>query len=310
MASSQAEKLRDLYLRWGEETAENARGGINPLSLLRYQHNGWGDLGSEPEGVCYRDDRFGTLGGIWALPVDARKDRVILYFHGGGYISGTAKGVRKLLGHIAKASATLGFALEYRLAPEHAFPAALEDALAAYDWLEGRGFLAANIVVGGDSAGGALATALVLKLKELGRPLPAAIIGLSPFYDVEYIGPSFDANLDKDAMATTREQAQALPPLFLGASGLTTANRFVNALQSDPTGLPPVILSYGGFEVLVSGGEMFASLARAKGVEVELEVVPEMQHVFHYACGFAPEADASIARIGEFVRRHGGSIAP
>ena len=162
MASSQAEKLRDLYLRWGEETAENARGGINPLSLLRYQHNGWGDLGSEPEGVCYRDDRFGTLGGIWALPVDARKDRVILYFHGGGYISGTARGVRKLLGHIAKASATLGFALEYRLAPEHAFPAALEDALAAYDWLEGRGFLAANIVVGGDSAGGARATALVL----------------------------------------------------------------------------------------------------------------------------------------------------
>jgi len=298
----------DLLRTWSRDMAANEAGTLDPIALMRYIYAEWGQLGREPEDVCYRHEEFGALKGVWTLPQGADEGTVILYFHGGGYIGGTCQGVRKLLGHMSRAGGTLGFSLEYRLAPEHPFPAQLDDALTAFDWLVARGFAPGRIIVAGDSAGGALATAVTLKRKEAGLPLPGAVVALSPFYDISATLGSWDYNDGKDMMGN-RDTLLAIRPVFLGDSYSPT-DRFVDALYADPSGFPPMFISAGGHELLLDGAVEFAGMARGKGVEVELEVVPEMQHVFHYACGYAAEADTSLARIGEFLRKHVGRNPP
>jgi monoterpene epsilon-lactone hydrolase len=301
VASPESAALKELYVYWGERISAS---GDDVLDVVRDLYDGWGKLATEAEGVSFQTVKNDGVTGIWAIPPDAASDAAILYLHGGGYIGGGSKGHRKLVAHIAKAAGLKALAIDYRLAPEHPFPAQLDDSRRAFDWIVKQGVRPERIAVIGDSAGGALATAVALNLAQSAQPQCGAVVALSPYYDLECVGPSMDTNAAKDAIGG-REGIAANTVQFLGPSGSRT-DPYVNALHSDPTGLPPVLISFGGDEVLLDGGHLFAELARSKGVEVDVEVVDGMQHVFHFLAGTAPEADDSIANIGTFIKKHLG----
>lgn len=301
MASKESVALAELYAYWAKRLAES---NVESFDLLRDLYDGWGKHATEAEGVSFKTVDEEGVKGIWAIPAEAPADAAILYIHGGGYVGGGSKGHRKLAAHIAKAAGVKALVLDYRLAPEHLYPAQLEDSRRAFDWIVEQGINADRIAVVGDSAGGALATAVALHLKNTGSPQAGAVVALSPYYDLETRGKSFELNGDKDLIGSRDGIAENIA-MFLAPNGSKT-DQYLNALHSDPTGLPPIFISFGGDEVLLDGAHMFAELARSKGVEVDIEVVPGMQHVFQFLAGTAPEADDSIAAMGRFIAKHLG----
>lgn len=297
-----ANATRDLYERWGAETGSLLGGELSPVTLTRYQNESWIHMGTEPVGVRYRDIDVDGLHGLSAQPDDAPRGPVILYFHGGGYMGGSAEAARKLIGHLAVAAGTSVLSIDYRLAPENLFPAPLEDALKAWNWLVGHDYHPANqIVLAGDSAGGLLATVLAqyLRDKDLGRP--AGVVGFSAYYDLDGHSPIWDENGDRDKLAT-REAALQLLPIIAGPEA-TVKDPYLTALSGGAQDLPPFYLTYGGDEALRGGGQEFKEQADAAGTGVEIEIFEGEQHVFQYAGGRSDAADASFAKAGAFVKR-------
>jgi monoterpene epsilon-lactone hydrolase len=294
-----AQQLTDLYTYWGRRQTPGDDPGMD---LLRDLYEGWCQFATEAEGVSFQTVDQDGIRGLWCKPATPR-DGAILYVHGGGYLGGSPNGHRKLTAHIAKAAELPAFSLDYRLAPENPYPAALEDVLAAFEWIMASGVPAERIAVVGDSAGGALVTGLALHRKDAGLSLPGAIVTMSPFYDIEVKGKSFhEENKGKDPLADPTA-VQGLYDLVFGA-GVTLENPYLNAMASDPTGLPPVYIAMGGLENLRSGGEDFAELARSRGVEVQYEEYEDQQHVFQVLAGVNPDADRSIQNMGAFIQRH------
>jgi len=254
---------------------------------------------AEPTGVTYEEVEAGGRPAMLCSPQGADTDRVVLYFHGGGFVSNSMHSHRKLAAHLAKATGCAALVPDYRLAPEHPFPTQIEDAAAAYRWLLDRGFGHDHIAFAGDSAGGNLATALALKLRDEGAPLPAAIVGFSPWYDLESLEGTLDTNAATDAFVQ-RAVVQNMAALYL--AGASPRHPLANPLAADPTGLPPIYLAVGDHETLQDNAERFADLAKNAGVEVTLEISPGMQHVYPFMAGRAPEADATIAEVAQWLR--------
>lgn len=294
-----AKKLFDLYTYWGRRQTPGDDPGMD---LLRDLYDGWGQFATEAEDVSFKTVNEDGVRGIWAKP-GAHRPGAILYIHGGGYLGGSSNSHRKLAAHIAKAAGLPVLVLDYRLAPEHPYPAALDDSLAAYEWILSKGVSPSRVAVVGDSAGGSLATAVALHRRDHGKEVPGAVVAMSPFYDIGATGKSFDIDPEKDAIATDKSTIGGLQGLVFGP-GISLENPYINALAADPTGLPPLHIAFGGDENLLSGGEDFAELARSKGVDVEFEVFPDQQHVFQVLAGVDDDADASIEHIGQFIRRH------
>lgn len=196
-------------------------------------------------------------------------------------------------------TAPLAPAPDYRLAPEHTFPAQLDDARAVYDWLLTQGHEPSKIAFAGDSAGANIATAAALALRRDRRPLPAAIVAFSPWYDMEAGGKTFESNASAD-VAISRELVLTFGPMFLG--GRSPADPLANPLYADPAGLPPIFVTCGSHETLQDNAEQFAERARQAGVDVVLQVGDGMQHVYQLMAGRVPEADASIAEAGTWLR--------
>jgi acetyl esterase/lipase len=254
---------------------------------------------SEPTDVTYEETEVGGRPAMWVNPLGAATDQVILFLHGGGFVAGSAACHRKLTGHLAKAAGMRALIPEYRLAPEHPFPAQLEDAAAAYRWLLDQGVSPGNIATAGDSSGGNLATTVCLRVRDEGLELPAAIVSLSPWYDMEVDGPTLDSNASADSLGR-RELYENLAEQFLGSH--TRSDPLANPLHADLTELPPIYLACGTEEVLQDNAERFAQLATDQGVDVTLEVAEGMQHVYLFMAGRAPEADRSITKIGLWLR--------
>lgn len=297
-----ADTTRDLYRHWAAETGSLLRGELSPVALTRYQNESWLHLGAEPVGVQYRDIDVDGLHGLSARPEDPPRGPVVLYFHGGGYLGGSAEAARKLVGHLAVTSGISVLSVDYRLAPEHVFPAQLDDAVKAWNWLVSHDYHPANqVVLAGDSAGGLLATVLAQYLRDKGLGRPAGVVGLSAYYDLDGHSPVWDENGDRDALAT-REAALQLLPIIAGPES-SVKDPYLTALSGGAHDLPPLHLSYGGDEALRGGGREFAEQAAAAGTEVELEIVDGQQHVFHYAAGRSAAADAALAKAGAFVQR-------
>lgn len=270
------------------------------LAALRDMLDGLSVLAKEPADVTYEEVVAGGRPALWCIPAGAGQDRVLLYAHGGAFMANSMHSHRKLAAHVAKAAGARALVVDFRLAPEHPFPAQLDDATAAYRWLLGQGIEPAHIATVGDSGGGNLAVTLVLKLRDEGLPRPAAIAGMSPWFDMEASGEGFDANAANDAFLA-RPVVQNLAATFLGESG-SPADPLANPLYADLAGLPPVYLSYGGYETLRDNAERFAVLARHAGVQVSLELSAGMQHDYPLMAGRAPEADRTIANIGHWLR--------
>jgi acetyl esterase/lipase len=296
-ASTEADFLRALYQTWSERMAANP---ALTIADLRGLFDEWQQPTREPEGVSYKSETVAGVEALWALPLDADPQKVILYTHGGGFAVGSAASHRKLAGHLAKHLGVTALVLDYRRAPEHPFPAQLEDATAVYRALLARGFKAQDITTSGDSAGGNLAIATVLKLRDDGVALPGAVIAFSPWLDMEHVGKTLQTNAATDALVS-KAVLEAMSGMFLGEQGSRT-NPLANPLKANYTGFPRLYLTAGSLETLLDNATDLAGIAKAAGVDVTLSVVDGMQHVFPFLAGRAVEADDEMRRIAKWFK--------
>lgn len=269
------------------------------IATTRDVFDGLARVTAEPEGVSYAEVDAGGVKAIWCVPEECAEDRVLIHTHGGGFMVCSMHSDRKLAGHIAKAVGARVIVLDFRLAPEHPFPAQLDDAVAAYEWVLGQGISPAHVATVGHSAGGNLCTSSVLRLREEGRPLPAAVMPVSPWYDMELQGGSMLTRAETDAIVQ-RPILEGMLSAFLGETPPT--HPLANPLYADLTGFPPTLLHVGDQETLVDDAVRFARRAEQAGVEVEIHIAPEMQHSYPLLAGRDERADATIRRMADWVR--------
>lgn len=241
------------------------------------------------------------LGGVpaeWIVAPGAKDDRVILYLHGGGYVMGSINTHRAMMARISRSAKARVLAVDYRLAPEHPFPAGLDDATAAYRWLLDQGYQPGKIVISGDSAGGGLTFATLVALRDENIPLPAAAVPISPWTDLAATGESLKTRAEADPMVGN----EGLVPMARHYAGDEDLKHpLVSPLYAELHDLPPLLIHVGDAEILLDDSTRIAERAKAAGVDVTLEVWPEMVHVWHVFAKLLPEAQQAIDRIGEFV---------
>jgi monoterpene epsilon-lactone hydrolase len=270
-----------------------------PIAQQRQVLDGMGAVAQLPESVQVTPGLIAGLNAEWLTAPAASTTHALLHLHGGGYVMGSCTSHRALTAQVASACGIQGVLPEYRLAPEHPFPAALEDGVAVYQALLDTGLAPGNIVLLGDSAGGGLTLATLVALRDAGTPLPAAAVLLSPFTDLTFSGPSIQTRAETDPWLT---------PLLLEPTSahyvgdVDRADSRVSPLFADLRGLPPLFIHAGDQEILLSDSTRLAGRARAAGVAVECEVWPELWHVFHLFAPALPEANDAIAKIGAYVR--------
>ena len=251
-----------------------------------------------------------TVAGLyaeWLRPKRAPDDKVLLYLHGGAYVIGSCRSHGQMVSHIARAAGINALVPEYRLAPEHKFPAAIEDCVAVYRELLTSGIRPENIVIAGDSAGGGLTVATLLSLRDGGDPLPAAAVLLSPYLDVTASGESATTRADQDPWFHASDM-KVVVSNYCGADELK--NPLVSPVFAEVQGLPPVLIQVGDDEILLSDSTRFADKIRAAGGTVDIEIWPEMWHVFQLFVGKMPEARRAINKIGDYVRRLYFAVEP
>lgn len=237
----------------------------------------------------------------WVATKASKSLPVILFFHGGGYCIGSAQTHRDLVSRLCTASGARALSVDYRLAPENPFPAAVDDGVAAYRWLRSQGIPARSIVIAGDSAGGGLALATLLALKEAGDELPAGGVCMSPVTDHAKEGESMRTKVDLDPMVHPTSST-AYSQMYL--AGGDARAPLASPLYADLKGLPPLLILVGTWEVLLDDSTRFAEKAKASGVPVELEVWNEMIHIWPYFAAILPEGRQAIERMGTFIKQH------
>ena len=296
MASPQANSIKRLYGSWLKAMGENPE---MSLEQTRELFDEWGDITGEPGGVDYIEEECNGVPCMWAVPKGAALDRVLVCTHGGGYVVGSMYTHRKVFGHLAKAVGCRALILHYRRAPEHTHPAQVDDAVAVYEWLLGQGIKPEHTATTGDSAGGALCTSMLLAIRDRGLPLPAAGMPMSPYYDMEFKGKSMDTKADVDCLVS-RAIAENMASTFLGEA--SPQDPLANPLYADLRGLPPLYIQVGEDETLLDDSLRFEEKARAAGLDIKVDVFPEMQHVFQFMAGRAPEADQAIQKMADWVK--------
>ncbi len=229
----------------------------------------------------------------------ANPEQVVLYLHGGGYVIGSIKSHRYLMQNVSRTTGARTLGIDYRRAPEHPFPAALDDALKAYRWLLNQGFAAKNIAIAGDSAGGGLTLSTLLKLRDLGEPLPAAGALISPWADLTGTAPSVAERAAMDPCVTPAGLAKMAAHYLNGTDG---KNPFASPVFAELHGLPPLLVHVGGREILYDDSLTIARKAKAAGVDVTLVEEPDLFHVWHAYAPMLEEAQASVAQLGAFLR--------
>ena len=272
-----------------------------------------------PDGLRERRQRLDALGEQYPLPTDvsvesadangvkaewtsigeADPQSVIMYLHGGGYIAGSLKSHRHMVAQAGREARSRTVALDYRLAPEHPFPAAIEDAVAGYRFLLSRGLSATRIAVAGDSAGGGLAIALLVSLRDAGLPLPACAWCVSPWVDLEGTGASMTAKAMVDPMVQQPYLVE-LAEAYLG--GVDPRTPLAAPLYADLRGLPPILIQVGSAETLLDDAVRLAGAAGSADVRVRLEVWPDMIHVWHLFYQQVAAGRRALAEAGAFIR--------
>ncbi|MGQ3058646.1 MAG: alpha/beta hydrolase [Nevskia sp.] len=232
-------------------------------------------------------------------PKDRAGSQVIYYLHGGAYLGGSPRTHRGMLAHIAKAAAATVIAIDYRLAPEHPYPAALDDAVAGWQALLAQGLRPADLVIGGDSAGGNLALVTAIALRDRGLPQASGLVLLSPWTDLSSSGSSMGTRAERDRLLTVRGIDRAAHQF---AGGLPLTDPRLSPLFAKLDGLPKTLIQVGDDEVLLDDSLRLADAASKAGVDVTLEHRLGLWHVWQVMAGWMPEADQSIAAIGAFVR--------
>jgi len=292
----QADAVKNLYLEWAAARKANPQ---MSLDEQRDMIEPWPVIAAEPRGIDYIEIEVGGVTALWAVPKGCAQDRVVLCVHGGGFVTGSMYSHRKFYGHLAKAIGCRALIPDYRRSPEHAFPAALDDVVAAYRWLLDQGLEANHIVLAGDSSGGGLIIASQLRARDVGLPMPAASLPISPWLDMAVTGESIASNFGKDALFT-KEMIQGLARALLGDAD--PRDPFASPLYADLSGFAPIYIQVGGDEMIRDDSVRIAERAKKAGVDVRLDVFPGQQHTFQMAAGRAPLADEAIRRMADWVR--------
>ena len=251
----------------------------------------------------YSRTNAGGVTAEWVTAESASDSRVVLYLHGGGYVIGSPRTHRPLMAELSQASKGRVLGLDYRLAPEHPFPAPVEDSVAAYRWLLSEGYDPARIAVAGDSAGGGLTVAMMVQARYLGLPVPGAAVCISPWVDMEGLGESMETRAAADPMVG-KENLMVSAKTYLGGSDPRAP--LAAPLYADLRGLPPMLIQVGDAEVLLDDSTRLAGIAREAGVEVEMDVWDDMIHVWHLFAPILPEGKQAISQAGEFIKKHTG----
>ncbi len=279
--------------------AQVAGQGDRDIAKTRAHLDALGEVAPLPPGWSVSPVDLGGPGERHVGP-EARPGRVLLYLHGGGYCLGSPKSYRSLIARLACAAEAEAFALDYRLAPEHPFPAALEDSVVAYRRLLAQERGASGLVLAGDSAGAGLAIALAVKLKELGLPQPLAIVAISPWTDLTNGGETVANEPGRDPAITAGDLHMCAAHYLADADPRAP---LASPVYADLSGLAPMLIHVGGEELLLSDADALKSAARAAGVDATLEIWPEMIHVWHAFHAVLPEAEEAIDEIGAWLKR-------
>jgi len=299
MASQQIEMITQMLRERREQTSPDIS-----FTESRAMFEQMVALFPPPEGVSSTPVDAGGIAGEWITAPGAGEEQTIYWLHGGGYCIGSINTHRALLAGISAASGARALAIDYRLAPEHPFPAAVEDAVGGYLWLLSSGVDPSQITIGGDSAGGGLTMAMLVALKEGGKPLPAAAVCISPWTDMTMTGESLVSKAEADPMITNDGIAR-VRDAYVGASD--PRSPLASPIYADLSGLPPLLIQVGENEVLLDDSTRLAERAEAAGVDVTLEVWPDMIHVWHFFAAMLPEGQQAIERIGAWVKERLGA---
>lgn len=256
-----------------------------------------------PKGSHFTPADMGGMKAEWMEMPRVAQDRVLLLLHGGGYNAGSPRTHRKFAALLSRAAHMRVITPDYRLAPEHVFPAAVKDALKAYGWLLEQGFTEDKIVVAGDSAGGGLALSMMLALREARAKLPRMAILMSPWTDLGVSSPSYERKRKLDPVITKEGLAEA-GRWYAGDRSLS--DPMASPLFADPSGLPPLLIHVGGDETMLDDSRIFSERAKAAGVDVTYREFPEMWHVHHHGAPDVPESVQAFNEISAFIRSQFG----
>ena len=292
--------LRAELVRLGFRTFIKGRHRPEPIDVERQRFRRmerW--VPSPPRGTRIEPiSADGVVGEVVATAASA-PDRHVLFLHGGAYSVGSPRLYRLFTWRLANAGRARVVAIEYRLAPEHPFPAALDDVVQAYRWLLSGGADPRRLAIAGDSAGGGLTLAAMMKLRDQGAPLPSAAVVMSPWTDLALTGRSLHTNAESDPMLVAAEVPR-LARYYVPES--EARNPYASPLYGDPRGLPPTLIQVGSDEILRDDAVRMAEKMKAAGAEVELQVWTRMPHVFQVLAAVVPEARKAIAEIARFLQ--------
>jgi epsilon-lactone hydrolase len=273
-----------------------------PASTTQEMRANFEELGKNtpiPADIKQEKVNAGGVPAEWISAPNASADRAVLYLHGGGYVIGSINTHRDLMARISRASGFRVLGIDYRLAPEHPFPAAVEDAVAAYRWLLAQGLQPSRIAVAGDSAGGGLAVATLVAIRDAKLAVPGAGVCLSPWVDLEGIGESMTSKASVDPVVQ-KDGLVGMAGAYL--AGKDPRTPLAAPLYADLKGLPPLLIQVGESETLLDDSNRLADRAKAAGVKVTLEPWQEMIHVWHLFAPFLPEGQEAIDGIGKYLR--------
>ncbi len=279
-------------------------GAWGPDTTLEEMRRGWDALFANVKLSVGAKTEKVDAGGVkaeWIAAPKAAADRVILYCHGGGYVLGSIHSHRDMCERLSRAGEARVLALDYRLAPEHPFPAAVEDATAAYRWLLKQGIRPKRIAISGDSAGGGLTFATLLALKKAGDPMPACATPLSPWVDLEGLGESMTSKVNEDPMVA-KHLIEQMGKTYVQSGNLR--DPLAAPLYGDLRGLPPLLVQVGSRETLLDDAVRMAEKAKKAGVDVELDVWQGQIHVWQIFASRLDEGEQAIQKLGAFIRKH------
>ena len=257
-------------------------------------------LGKIPESIKIDRLEIDSMHAVWVHPVNANQEKVMIHMHGGGYVTGSADASLLMCVPLAQTIQINILVPDYRLAPEHPFPAALQDALKSYNWLLSKGFQPENITISGDSAGGGLGIAMVLSLRDSGAPLPARIICFSPWTDLANQNQSHNTRAKAEVILSTlvlQEWANA----YVGKDDFK--NPLVSPINADFHGLPPLFIQVGSDEILLDDARLLSAKAQADGVQVDLNIWDGMWHDWQVLGSLIPEAELAFKQLIPFFHK-------
>lgn len=276
-----------------------------PLKLQRFCSDAASAIVLGPRGYKTKKQTIAQVPTVHVQPKTTQSGLGILYLHGGGYVVGSSKSHAKLAAQIGHAAQAQVWLPEYRLAPEHTNPAAIEDVVAVYKALLAQGQDPKKLVIAGDSAGGGLSLSTVIALRDAGLPLPAALVLLSPWVDLSLSGNTMKTHAAQDAMLSEDWLAWCAKN-YCGQKSLT--DPICSPLYADLTGLPPILIHVGTEEVLLDDAKRLAKQTEKYGIPTNLKVYDRVGHVFQFHAGILNESNDSIERIGQFIDKHTQSI--